>query len=104
MRPKQSDVEMNRNIFTDPRDLHALHPDIAELLEGAAAGVRDAHTGNEAARAMSLMCAERCTLEANSKLVTVLGGSVDPVILLPLVRLTVEAMAHAPAPGSAAGQ
>lgn len=103
MRPKQSDVERRRNLFLDPEDFHHLYPGIAALIDSAARDVRDAHTDDEDARMEALVHAERFTLAANSQLVTLLGGGVDPVALLPLVRLAVEAVAHGPMPGGEDG-
>ncbi|AEM88950.1 hypothetical protein [Streptomyces violaceusniger] len=81
-----------QNLFTDPHDFHAVHPDTAELLEGAAAELRGAHRAMGPQVNERLAAAEVYTLRANAALAEYLGA--DPRLLLPLVRLAAEAIAH----------
>jgi len=80
------------NLFTDPQDFHALHPQVAELVESAAAELRGAHRTMGPFVADRLAAAESYALRANAALSELLCA--DPRLLLPLVRLAVDAIAH----------
>lgn len=79
-------------LFSDPNDFFAQHPQTAELLERAAAELLQAHRVGGTQVDERLAVAERYTVQANGLFCEFLG--VDPLLVLPLVRLVVDALAH----------
>ncbi|MFD8335639.1 hypothetical protein ACFV42_23710 [Streptomyces solisilvae] len=77
-------------LFADP-GFHTQHPQMAELLESAATELRQAH-GPAGQADDRMAAAESYTLRANAALSEHLGA--DPRLLLPLVRLVVDVLAH----------
>lgn len=105
MRPTQSEQILKSNLFTDPNDLYAVHPDIGGHIEEAAHELVQAHRHTGALEIGGCLArAEAATLRANAAFASVLGPGADSAKLLVLVRLAVEALAHRGAVAPMQGQ